>query len=139
MERKYLIRRAVFALVVAVVGAYVGIILGAKQYRLEKVCTATTTGTVTELSTSENDDEITYYSTVEFEIDGKKYKQETSNSNEVTKGQEVTVFYDPDDHDSYYIKGVSNKSFMMIVVGGVFLVAGLGMLIKNVFRLLANR
>ena len=122
---KYPKRHLVFGLFVVVLGLVLLFLVAGGRDARRRRCTASVTGTVTSSFSNANDDGgYDYDLVVEYEIDGRKFRQNVYTSRRAERGESVTVRYDPDDYDTYYIEGLHTSPTMFRIAGIVFGLTG---------------
>ena len=138
----------IILMVVSIVFIAVGICIQIRRAWLSKSCTAQTEGTVVDIeerisisSSSDGDSrgfgrsshtvETVYYHPVfQYEADGQTITNTSSFGRTPAKfviGQQVTVFYDPDNVEKYFVaedKGAAKFGLIFAVAGGVFAAVG---------------
>ena len=128
-------------LVLGIISIAVGLLcllwFGPARQAKKDVCTESTVGTVTSVSRQSDATNGSYdYSVwVEFEIDGEKYQDHCISSAEVTEGENLTVWYDPADHSTYYVDTVTSPPFMFTLGGVVFTAIGVYMVISSLIKM----
>lgn len=130
---------------------FLGIGLGFNAYnsRLEKKCTDKTTATVVDIKSQQTSrrknghhtvETVTYAPVVEYTVDGKKFKKSSniySSNNDNYIGEEIEIYYDPNDPQQVYIKDENASEIFVLVfslIGGVFFIIGVAFaifIVKN--------
>ena len=126
-------------LIVGIVFVGVGIFLYTHGAHLKKVCTSSNQATVVdfEQDIDNESNSITYYPIVEYEVNGKKYNSRYSTGDTTHKysvGQKITILYNPDNPNEYYIEGDNSDNigaYICIGVGGLVTILGIYTLIKK--------
>ena len=118
-------KNLVLGIIAVIVGLVCIFVIAPDRDKLKNRCTEKTSGVVTSVSeTGDNDGGSSYYITVEYEASGKKYSDNLSTGTRVEYDETVTLWYNPDDPTECYIDGVTSSPFMFKLCGGVFIVVG---------------
>ena len=125
----------VLGVIFIAVGVFFGVVLSNKVAETQARCTASTEGTVTSVTETEDEDGNTEYEfTVDYEVGGKKHQKQSKTSRYMNYGDKFTVKYDPDDPDTSYIEGYNADPKMTRIMGGVLGAAGLIAIITGIGR-----
>lgn len=108
-----------------------GIVVLNQGNNLKNRCSEETIGTVVELIREVNsDDEYIYFPVIEYQVGDDIISQKSRSgqgSPKYREGDQIEIFYNPDNIQEYIIKGDSTSSFvgiMAIVLGSVAVLAG---------------
>lgn len=121
-----------------------GIIMLINKRKRKIECTEKVIGKITNIRRSlshghgDSISHITYYPEYEYNIGEKKYIKKSIIGTSWCPfhiGQEIEIYYNPQNNDEHYIKGDTNlmASILFIVVGSLFLIAGILLAIGVIF------
>ena len=97
----------------------------------KKKCTEETTAIVTEISKEiDNDNNLSYWPIIEYNINGKKFKNKLLSGNSIFQkyniGNEVEIFYNKENGDEFYCKERYYSSLfwwlITAIIGGVLMI-----------------
>lgn len=117
----------------------IGTRLGLKRNKLEKYCTQPVFGKVTDLirvshehySADSNSHSLTWIPVFEYDIAGQHFKVQSSYSStdpKYTIGQDVKLYYNPDNFTEYIIAGDNGDKTIIVILccmGMLFFILGL--------------
>ena len=124
-------------LLVGIIFVAAGILVMKQGDNLKKRCTEETIGTVVEVvcetsySETENQYSYTYYPVIEYQVGDRTISQISragQNPPKYQVGQQVEIYYNPNDVEEYIIKGDSTPQFFgigFIVLGSIAVAIGL--------------
>ena len=92
-----------------IIFALFGVLGCADLVQKKKKCTEETTAIVTEISKEiDNDNNLSYWPIIEYNINGKKFKNKLLSGNSIFQkyniGNEVEIFYNKENGDEFYCK-----------------------------------
>ena len=120
----------------------VGIVTMNQGNDLKKRCTEETIGTVVEVicesdySTTEDTYTYTYYPVIEYQVGERTISQKSRSGQYPPKykvGDQVEIYYNPDNAEEYIIKGDSIPTYLgiiFIVIGSIVLAVGFFIFVK---------
>lgn len=115
-------------LLVGIAFIFVGILIMKQGDSLKKRCTEKAIGTVVEIisereSISDDYTDRIYYPVIEYQVGERTISQKSRSGQNTRKydvGQQVVIYYNPNNVEEYFIKGDSSSQF----IGIVFIVIG---------------
>lgn len=138
-----------FMLIFGIIWFFCGI-LTAKQYNAneakKKICTQSTSAIVTQIdskretyrSNGKTKHRTVYYASFEYEVNGQKYSGREHTQSSTSKGDTISIFYNPDDPAEYISSATMNgqgalKTISIVIkaIGGVIAVVGLFKLVTG--------
>ena len=141
-SKKELILTGGLFLLVGIIFVVAGIVVMIQGDSLKQRCTEETIGTVVEVIcetsySAENELTYTYYPVIEYQVGERAITQKSSSGQYPPKykvGQQVEIYYNPNDVEEYIIKDDSTTKYLgigFVVLGSIATVVGSGVLIKN--------
>ncbi|MCH5316255.1 MAG: DUF3592 domain-containing protein [Eubacterium sp.] len=135
-------RVGILFIVVGVVFIIAGIIVMIQGNISEQRCTEKTTGTVVELvieksTTSNHRTSYIYFPVIEYQVGDRTISKKSNSGQNPPKykvGQQVEIYYNPNNVEEYYIKGESAPKFigiLFVVLGSIAVAVGVTVLIKT--------
>lgn len=110
----------------------IGLLFHIFQTKKEKRCDVQTYGKVIDIIARNNDGSMVYFPKIEYSIGSTKYVKEASygsNPCHFQIGQDLEVFYNPDNYEDYYIANDNTFSFLakifMLVGLAIFIIFGI--------------
>ena len=145
-SKKQLIWTGVLFLIVGVIFVTAGIIVMKQGDSLKKRCTEETVGTVVELirerdSDSTTDHTYTYFPVIEYKVGDQTISQKSRSGQNPPKyqvGQQVEIYYNPNNVEEYFIKGDLTPKFFGIgftALGSIAVAIGFFALIRKACKL----
>ena len=128
-----------FSVLFMVFGLMAVFVFSDQQADKEKKCTEKTQGIVTYVKMKHDDDHTDYDISVQFAIGKEQFTYSTISGKYFSKGDKVTVMYDPDRHANYYVKELSSSPLTIRIVGGLFALIGLIVCIIMIKNMLVFR
>ena len=134
-SKKSRILPCILFVLVGIIFVTVGIIVMKQGDRLKKRCTEETIGTVVEVicerdSNTTSDSTYTYYPVIEYQVGDRTISQKSRSGQNPPKyqvGQQVEIYYNPNNVEEYIIKGDSTPKFLgigAIILGSVAVAVG---------------
>ena len=114
-----------------IIFALFGVLGCADLVQKKKKCTEETTAIVTEISKEiDNDNNLSYWPIIEYNINGKKFKNKLLSGNSIFQkyniGNEVEIFYNKENGDEFYCKERYYSSLfwwlIIAIIGGVLMI-----------------
>ena len=113
-----------------IIFALFGVLGCADLVQKKKKCTEETTAIVTEISTEIDNDNNLYWPIIEYNINGKKFKNKLLSGNSIFQkyniGNEVEIFYNKENGDEFYCKERYYSSLfwwlITAIIGGVLMI-----------------
>lgn len=125
------LKRTLIFICVGVIFIVVGIVVIMQGNSLKKRCTEETIGTVVELIREvDSDNKSTYFPIIEYKTRDRIISQKSKsgqNPPEYKEGEQVEIYYDPNNVQDYIIKGDSTSNFvgiLSIVLGTIVVAVG---------------
>ena len=81
------------------------------------ICTAETTGVVVSVRSEYKDDTMTYYTTVEYNVNNQQYYKKGESGVSHKRGESVKVMYNPDNPKVSYIPGCEETDRENMIYG----------------------
>ena len=143
-SKKKLIFTGILFLLVGIVFIFAGIVAMNQGNSLEKRCTQETIGKVVEVicersyNSNENEFTYTYYPVIEYQVGDRTISQKSRSGQyppKYTVGEQVEIYYNPNNVEEYIIKGDSTAKYLgigFIVVGSIAAAVGFIVFIRNV-------
>ena len=137
-------------LLVGIVFIVVGVLVMIQGDSLKQRCTEQALGTVVEVicessySTIEETYTYTYYPVIEFQVGDRTISQKSSFGQDPPKytvGQQVEIYYNPNNVEEYFIKGDSTPQYLGIVfigLGSLAALVGFFVFIRNAGKLVIS-
>lgn len=143
-SKKKLLMPGILFLLVGIIFAAAGIVVMIQGDSLNKRCTEEAIGTVVEIicetsySDTENQYSDTYYPVIEYQVGDRTISQKSRSGENPPKykvGQQVEIYYNPNNVEEYIIKGDSTPTVLgigFIVLGAIAVAVGFFAFVRKV-------